>query len=109
MPSIAFLHHHPRHRTRQLRWVLPLIVVVLGGAVASAIIVYELGDRAVSNEFFRAHKTIHETGELLRTGLLVGLCVSASLVAFVAVWSFRLTHRIVQPVHLLHEALDALA
>lgn len=109
MPGISLFHHHRRHRSRQLRWVLPVVAVVLAGAVASAIVTYELGDRAVSSEFFRAHKTIHETGALLRTGLLVGLGLSTALVAFVAVWSFRVTHRIVRPVHALHQALDELA
>jgi methyl-accepting chemotaxis protein len=109
MPRLAFLHHHHRQRGRQLRWILPVAGVVLAGAAASVLVAYEIGDRAVSNEFFRAHKTIHETGELLRTGLLVGLGVAASIVGLVAAWSFRLTHRIVRPVHALHQALDALA
>lgn len=109
MRGIPFLHHHHLHRTRQLRWVLPVVAVLLAGAVASTIIVYELGDRAVSTEFFRAHKTIHETGELLRTGLLVALGLSACLVAVVAFWSVRVSHRIVRPVHALHQALDLLA
>jgi methyl-accepting chemotaxis protein len=109
MARFTLLHHHHRHRSRQLRWVLPVVGIVLAGAVASGILVYEIGDRAVSTEFFRAHKTISETGQLLRTGLLVGLGVFVVLVAFVAVWSFRLTHRIVRPVHTLHQALDKLA
>lgn len=103
------LHHHHRHRSRQIRWVLPVVGVVLAGAAASAILVYQIGDRAVSTEFFRAHKTIHETGELLRTGVLIGFGVSAALVAVVAAWSLRLTHLIVRPVHTLHLGLDALA
>lgn len=109
MPRFALLHRHQRHRARQLRWILPVVAVVLAGAAASAILAYEIGDRAVSMEFFRAHKTIHETGELLRTGLLAGFGVSALLVVLVAAWSFRTTHLIVRPIHALHLALDALA
>ena len=69
---------------------------------------YHVSNQAIGAEFFRAHKTISHTGELLRRGTLIGSGVLLVLVLAVMAWAFRLTHRIVRPVHTLHRALDAL-
>jgi len=67
-----------------------------------------VSDQAVGTEFFRAHKTISHTGELLRRGTAIGAAVLLVLVLAVAGWALRVTHRIVRPVHTMHRALDAL-
>jgi methyl-accepting chemotaxis protein len=105
----GWLHHHPGHRARQLRWVLPIAVVLLAAALASLGIEYWIGDQAVGTEFFRAHKTISHTGQLLWQGLLIGAAAVVVPMLVVGLWALRLTHRIVRPVHTLHRALDALA
>lgn len=108
MTVFRLMHHHPRHRARQLRWVLPIVLLVLIATLATLAVQYEVSNRAVSTEFFKAHKTISYTGELLSRGTLIASLVLIVLVAALAVWVFRLTHRIVRPLHTLHRALDAL-
>src|SRR5262245_31754602 len=108
MRRLGLMHHHPRHRARQLRWVLPVVVLLLVGTLATLAIEYYVSDQAVGTEFFRAHKTISHTGELLRRGTLIGGLSLLCVVLVLAAWAFRFTHRIVRPVHTLHRALDAL-
>lgn len=108
MAVFGLLHRHEHPRARQLRWVLPIVTVVFVAALATLAVQYRVSDEAVSTEFFRAHKTIHHTGELLARGVLIaaGLLTLGVLVA--TLWALHLTHRIVRPVHTLHRALDAL-
>jgi len=108
MGFLGLLHHHPGHRARQLRWVVPLGGVLLVAALATLAIQYRVSDQAVGTEFFRAHKTISHTGELLQRGTIIGSLVLLFLVLCLTAWALRLTHRIVRPVHLMHRALDAL-
>ena len=108
MAFFGLLHHHPGHRARQLRWVLPLVALVLVAVLATLAVQYQVSNQSVGREFFRAHKTITHTGELLQRGMAIGSAVLTILVLAVALWAFRLTHRIVRPVHTLHRALDAL-
>jgi len=108
MGLFDLLHYHPGHRARQLRWVLPLVAFVLLAVLATLAVHYRVSNEAISTEFFRAHKTISHTGELLRRGTVIGSVVLIVLVLVAAVWAFRLTHRIVRPVHTVHRALDAL-
>ena len=108
MGLLGLLHHDPRHRGRQLRWVLPVVTLVLIATLGTLAVQYGVSDQAVGTEFFRAHKTISHTGQLLRRGTLFGGGVLVVLVLVLAVWAFRLTHRIVRPVHTLHRALEAL-
>ena len=85
------------------------MVGVLGvGTIITLAVQYWLNDRAVGDEFFRAHKTITHTGELLARTYLIGGGVLLALLAGVGAWVLRWTHRIVRPVHTLHRALDAL-
>jgi methyl-accepting chemotaxis protein len=109
MEFLGLLHHHHAHRQRQLRWVLPVGAGLLVAVVLALAVQYRVGDQAVGTEFFRAHKTISHTGELLQRGFLLGLALSVLLVLGVVAWMFRLTHRIVRPVHTLHLALEQLA
>jgi methyl-accepting chemotaxis protein len=108
MKLFGFVHHHPRHRARQLRWVLPIVLLVLAATVGTLVVQYQVSNQVVGTEFFHAHKTISQTGELLRRGTVIGSLLLAILVLALAAWAFRLTHRIVRPVHTLHRALDAL-
>ena len=108
MGFLGLLHSHPGHRARQLRWVLPLVALLLVAVLATLAVQYQVSSREVGTEFFRAHKTISHTGELLRRGTVIGSVVLIVLVLVAAVWAFRLTHRIVRPVHTVHRALDAL-
>jgi methyl-accepting chemotaxis protein len=108
MGLLGLLHHHPRHRARQLRWVLPVVAVVFLATLGTLAVQYRVSDQAVSTEFFRAHKTISHTGELLRRGTVIGTLVLLAVVLAITLWAFRLTHRIVRPVHTLHRGLDAL-
>lgn len=108
MKLSGLVHHHPRHRARQLRWVLPIVLLVLAATVGTLVVQYQVSDQVVGTEFFHAHKTISHTGELLRRGTVIGSLVLTVLVLALATWAFRLTHRIVRPVHTLHRALDAL-
>jgi methyl-accepting chemotaxis protein len=88
--------------------VLPVVALVLLATLATLAVQYRVSDQAVGTEFFRAHKTISHTGELLRRGTVIGSLVLLALVLTIALWAFRLTHRIVRPVHTLHRGLDAL-
>lgn len=108
MRRARFLHRHRSARTRQVRWVLPLLLLLVGAAVATLLAQYRVSDQAVGSEFFRAHKTIAHTGELLQRGLVVGIVVLALSVAAIGLWALRLTHRIVAPLETLHRALDAI-
>ena len=108
MKLSGLVHHHPRHRARQLRWVLPIVMLVLLATVGTLVVQYQVSNQVVGTEFFHAHKTISQTGELLRRGTVIGSLLLAILVLALAAWAFRLTHRIVRPVHTLHRALDAL-
>lgn len=85
-----------------------MVALLLAVAIATLWLEYRIDDQAVGREFFKAHKTIHHTSELLTRGLWIGMGVFTVLVAAVGLWALRLTHRIVQPVHTLHRALDAL-
>ena len=104
----GFLHSHPGHRARQLRWVVPLAALLVLAVLVTLAVQYQVSDQAVGTEFFRAHKTISHTGELLRRGTAIGAAVLLVLVLAVAGWALRVTHRIVRPVHTMHRALDAL-
>lgn len=104
----GMLHHHPGHRARQLRWVLPLTAILLVAVLATLAVQYQVSNQAVGTEFFRAHKTISHTGQLLRRGTMIGGGVLIVLVLAIAGWALRLTHRIVRPLHTVHRALDAL-
>src|SRR3989454_986021 len=108
MGFLGLLHYHPGHRARQLRWVVPLVAFLLVAVLTTLAVQYHVSNQAIGAEFFRAHKTISHTGELLRRGTLIGSGVLLVLVLAVMAWAFRLTHRIVRPVHTLHRALDAL-
>jgi methyl-accepting chemotaxis protein len=108
MGFLGLLHSHPGHRARQLRWVLPVVAFLLVAVLATLAVQYQVSSREIGTEFFRAHKTISHTGELLRRGTVIGSAVLIVLVLVAAVWAFRLTHRIVRPVHTVHRALDAL-
>jgi len=108
MGFLGLLHSHPRHRNRQLRWVLPLVTLVLVAGLGTLAVQYRVSDQTIGTEFFRAHKTISHTGELLRRGTVIGGIVLLVVVTVIIVWAFRLTHRIVRPVHALHRTLDAL-
>jgi len=105
---MTLLHHHRTHRARQLRWVLPLTALLFTAVVATLVVQYRVSDQAVGTEFFRAHKTIAHTGDLLRQGVLAGLAMLTVVVAVTALLALRFTHRIVRPVHTIHRALDAL-
>jgi methyl-accepting chemotaxis protein len=102
------LHHHPLRRARQLRWALPIVGLVLVAGLATLLVQYWVGNQDIGTEFFRAHKTISNTSELLRRGTLIGGVVLIVVVLALALWVLRVTHRIVRPVHTLHRALDEL-
>jgi methyl-accepting chemotaxis protein len=108
MRLLGLLHHHPVHRARQLRWVLPAAALLLAATLTAFVVQYHVSNQAVGAEFFRAHKTIGHTGELLERGTLIGGAVITLLVLAIAVWALRFTHRIVRPVHTVHRALEAL-
>ena len=72
MPPIFSFHHDRRHRQRQLKWVLPLVGILGAGTILTLAVQYWLSDQAVGDEFFRAHKTITHTGEMLARSYLMG-------------------------------------
>jgi methyl-accepting chemotaxis protein len=109
MSRFGLLHHHPGHRARQLRWVLPSAVLVIAAVLATLAVQYRVSDQAVGTEFFRAHKTITHTGELLERGTIIAGAVLVLVVVALGIWALRFTHRIVRPVHTVHRAIDALA
>jgi methyl-accepting chemotaxis protein len=109
MAWFPFLHRHEVHRSRQLRWVVPAALLVLLAILVGSAIVYQVGDRAVDQEFFRAHKTVSHTGELLSQAVWVGAGCAVAVLGAAALYALWLTHRIVRPVHTLHRAMDALA
>src|SRR3989442_15863872 len=75
MALFGLLHHHPGHRARRLRWVLPLVGLGLVAVLATLAVQYEVSNQSVGREFFRAHKTITHTGELLQRGMVIGSVV----------------------------------
>jgi methyl-accepting chemotaxis protein len=109
MSRFGLLHHHPGHRARQLRWVLPSAVLVIAAVLATLAVQYRVSDQAVGTEFFRAHKTITHTGEQLERGTIIAGAVLVLVVVALGIWALRFTHRIVRPVHTVHRAIDALA
>lgn len=106
-PLLSF-HHDAVHRRRQLRWIVPLSAVVALGTFLTLAVQFRSSDEVVSEEFFRAHKTISHTGQMLEREYLIGGAVLLLLYGVGAAWALRMTHRIVRPVHTLHRALDAL-
>lgn len=104
----SLLHSHPGHRRRQIRWLIPL-GILLGAILVALATQYVIGSHDVQAEFFRAHKTIHNTSQLLNRGMWAGaaLLVVGGLV--IGWWVLRMTHRIVRPIHVLHQALAELA
>ena len=109
MTRFGLLHHHPGHRARQLRWVMPSVVFVIGAVLAALAVQYRVSDQAVGTEFFRAHKTITHTGELLERGTIIAGALLVLVVVALGIWALRFTHRIVRPVHTVHRAIDELA
>jgi methyl-accepting chemotaxis protein len=109
MPLLGLLHHHPRHQARQLRWVVPTVGLLALATLAALAIQYHVSDQDVTAEFFRAHKAITHTGQLLERGILISAAVLLLLLVGVGLWALRTSHRIVRPVHTLHRALEELA
>ncbi len=103
------LHAHPIQRSRQLRWVLPAGLLLLAAILITLGVVYWSANQDIGEEFWRAHKTIHHTGELLVRGLTLAVVVLTLVLLGILAWALRLTHRVVRPVHTLHQALDELA
>jgi methyl-accepting chemotaxis protein len=87
---------------------MPIVAFLLLATLVTFGIQYYVSDQAVSTEFFRAHKTITHTGQLLRWGIIIASLAAILFLALIAAGVFRLTHRIVRPVHTLHRALDEL-
>lgn len=109
MAILPSLHYHPAHRARQIRWVLPAGVLLVAAVLAAMGVLYYFANQDVGNEFFKAHKTITHTGQLLNRGVLFGGAVLILLALGICAWAFTLTHRIVRPVHTMHRAIDGLA
>jgi methyl-accepting chemotaxis protein len=103
------LHYHPIHRARQLRWVLPSVILLFVAVLITLGVVYQLGNQDVGTEFFHAHIKVSHTGELLQRGMVIGAVILTVLVVAIGLWAIRVMHRVVRPVHTLHRALDALA
>jgi len=103
-----FLHAMPHARTRQLRWVVPIVALLGIAAAVTLVVQYRVSDQMVGDEFFRAHKTISHTGQLLERGLVAGTVVLVLTLIAIAAWALRLTHGIVAPLHTLHRALDCI-
>ncbi len=108
MPRARVLHATEPARRRQLRWVVPMLALLTAAVLTTLAVQYRVSNQEVGTEFFRAHKTISHTGELLQRGFVVGVVVLALTLAAIGVWAFRLTHRIVAPLHTLHRGLDAI-
>ncbi len=109
MTPLEWLHAHPAQRARQLRWVVPLVAALLLAVAATLTVQYLVSGEQVQAEFFRAHKTIHHTAELLWRGTLLGGVALLLVSLAIGAWALRASHRIVRPVHVLHRAVDALA
>ncbi len=108
MPRARLLHAHEAARRRQVRWVVPMLALLAAATLTTLAVQYRVSDQTVGTEFFRAHKTISHTGELLQRGFILGAVVLGVMLVAVGVWALRLTHRIVAPLHTLHHALDAI-
>ncbi len=102
------LHYHPTHRARQLRWVLPSVVMLFIAVLITLSVIYQISNQAVESQYFRAHIQFNRTGELFERGLEVGAVILTVLVVAIGLWAIRVMHRVVRPVHTLHRALDAL-
>src|SRR3989442_7669563 len=97
MAFFGLLHHHPEHRARQLRWVLPLVALVLVAVLATLAVQYQVSNQSVGREFFRAHKTITHTGELLQRGMAIGSAVLSILVLAGPLWAVPPTPPLLRP------------
>ena len=47
MPRSRLFHHHAPDRTRQLRWVAPMVALLLMAVLATLAAQYRLSDQAV--------------------------------------------------------------
>lgn len=103
------LHAHPVQRARQLRWVLPAGLLLLLAVLATLGVLYYAANQDIQSEFWKAHKQITHTGELLIRGLTLGIVVLSVALVGICIWALRLAHRVVRPVHTLHMAVDQLA
>lgn len=104
----SLLHYHPTHRTLQLRWVLVTVGLLFITVLVTMGLLYRISNQDVGAEFFRAHKTISQTGQLFQRGLAVSVVVLTALVVGIGLWAFSVSHRVVRPVHTLHRTLDQL-
>lgn len=109
MLSLPFLHPHRAHRSRQIRWIVPAAALAALAIVIAAGAFWEVGDREVGREFFRAHKEVSHTGQLLSDAALTGVALALALLVAATGYGLWLTHRILRPLHLIHGAVDALA
>lgn len=103
------LHPVDRHRARQLRWVFSSVGLVFIAAVLAWLIFYWRADQSIESYTWSAHRKITHTGQMVTQATWIGIGVLALLSVAIAIWRFRVTNRIVRPVHALHLALDALA
>jgi len=87
---------------------VPFVTLLLLATLVAFAIQYNVSNQEVGTEFFHAHKTIAHTGELLRRGIIVASVAAIVFLSLIAAVVFRVTHRIVRPVHTLHRALDEL-
>ena len=51
MARVRLLHRHPGHRTRQLRWVVPLVVLLLVTVLATLAVQYRVSNQDIGAEF----------------------------------------------------------
>ena len=105
MSRARLLHAHQPARRRQVRWVVPMLALLAAATLTTLAVQYRVSDQTVGTEFFRAHKTISHTGELLQRGFILGAVVLGVMLVAVGVWALRLTHR----AELLDEAVHTLA
>src|SRR5260370_34050415 len=103
------LHYHAIDRARQLRWVLPSVILFFVAVLITLGVVYRLGNQDVGTEFFHAHIKVSHTGELLQRGMIIGAAVLTALVIAIGLWAIPVTHRRARPIHPRHPALAAAA
>jgi len=108
MSMFGTLHSHPVHRSRQKRWILPAGILLFLAVAATLAVLYSVSNQDVQSEFFKAHKSITHTGQLLDRGIGYALGVLVVVLGGIGIWALRATRRIVRPVHTIHRALDEL-
>ncbi|HUK33063.1 MAG TPA: hypothetical protein VLV86_04070, partial [Vicinamibacterales bacterium] len=71
--------------------MVPIVALLATATLAALVVQYRISDQDVTTEFFRAHKTISHTGQLLERGVWIGGAFLTILLIGIGAWALRLS------------------